>query len=329
MFRKMNKKVALSAIAGLWIVAIICLTSFIPYILDPNRLSDNNFVSNLILIVAITIFGVINSMIMSKSSNSANKDSLISKSRALFFEIVRKINDFYPYYQWISTVKQPEDQTKKNERILKAVAISDCETYLSLSFSDLKKLLKSEVPIKIEEHYFDTLLQNQYDAIVRIKKGKENIRFVDPSYYTTLRSGETRITPAERASEENHVHQMNMVVGVTSKVITTIIFNVIIGMFVKDLTSSITNAEAWVLLAQRMSALGTSTIVGFLLGGKDNDIAAGYVEDRIAMYNEFVSSGFKGKSREELAKEKSDKLQLEIKEKFDKAQLETIISKGD
>lgn len=314
MFKKVNKKVALTSIAGLWIIAIICVTSFIPYVLDPSRIGDNDFISNLILIVAITIFGVINSMIMSKASNSSNKNSNIAKARALFFDIIRKINDFYPYYQWITTIKQPEDQVKKNERLLKAVAISDCELYLSLSFSDLKKLLNTEVPIKIGNHYFDKLLKEQYYTIIRIKKGKDNIRFVDASYYTTLRSGETRITPAERASEENHVHQMNMVIGVTSKVITTIFFNVIIAMFVRDLNSTITNADAWILLAQRMSAFCTSSVVGYLLGTKDNDIAAGYVEDRIAMYNEFTSSGFVGKSREDLAKEKAEKLKQELKE---------------
>jgi len=311
MFKKVNQKVALSAVASIWIVAIICLTSFVPYILDPTQLANTSFVSNLILIVAITIFGVINTMLMSKSSNAGNKDSNIAKARVIFFDIVKKICDFTPYYQWIALVKQPDDQVKKNERLLRAVAISDGELYLALSFSDLKKLLKTEVPIKVGEHYFDKLLQEQYDVIVSIKKGKKNIKFVDPSYYTTLRNGESRITPSERSSEEYRVHQMNTIIGVTSKVFSTVVFNVIIGMFVYDLSSTITNAEAWVLLLQRMSALTTSSVVGYLLGTKDNDIAAGYVEDRINMYSEFASSGYKGKSREELAKEKAESIKRE------------------
>ena len=308
MFKKINQKVALSAVAGFWIIIIICVTSFIPYILDISQITKTSFVSNLILIVAITIFGVVNTMLMAKASNSGNKDSNIAKARVIFFDIIKKIIDFSPYYQWIALVKQPDDQVKKNERLLRAVAISDGDLYLSLSFSDLKKLLKTEVPIKVGEHYFDKLLQEQYDTIIRIKKGKENIRFVDPSYYTTLRSGETRITPSERSSEECHVHQMNTVIGVTSKVFSTIVFNVIIGMFIYDTSQEGLNPDAWGLLAQRMSALTTSSVVGYLLGTKDNDIAAGYVEDRINVYNEFVSSGYKGKSREQLAKEKVEAL---------------------
>jgi len=318
MFKKVNQKVALALAAMLWMIIIICLTSFVPFILDPSRVTQDSFVSNLILIVAITIFGVINSMVASKSSNAANEKSNLSKARAKFFEIIRKITDFSPYYQWISLVKQPEDQKKKNDRLLKEVAISEGELYLSLSFEDLDRLLKTKSPIKIGEHYFDKLLPKQYDTIIRIKKGKENIRFVDPSYYTTIRSGETRITPTERASEENRVHTMNMIIGVGTKVVSTILFNVIIGMFVYDTSQgAITNAEAWVLLVQRMSALTTSSFVGNRIGTKDNDVAAGYVQDRINMYNEFVSSGYKGKSREELAKEKADKLKA-LEEKNDK-----------
>jgi len=304
MLNKMNKKIVLSSIASLWVVAIICLTSFVPYILDPSKITEDSFISNLILIIAITIFGVVISMIMSKTSNAGNKDSNIAKARAEFFDIIKKIKDFSPYYQWISLVKQPFDQKKKNERLLKSVAISDVDLYLSLSFNDLKRLLNTTSPIEINGRYFDKLLPEQFNIINRIKKGKENIKFVDPSYYTTLRKGETRITPAERASEENRVHSMNMIIGVATKVLSTIAFNIIIGMFVKDISSSLSNAEAWVLLIQRMSAYATSNTVGYLLGAKDNDVAAGYVQDRINMYKEFESSGYIGKSREELIKDK-------------------------
>ncbi len=297
-----NKKVLLGFLALISVIAIICVSSFVPFIIDPTQWQTTEFLSDELIIVAITIFGVVCVMFIGQASNSANPNSNIAKAKVRFYGKVEKITNISGFCQWVKKVLQPNDIKSAKQREMLKNKIEDTDI-LKLSLKEIKSLI--DTPQKIEGIFYRGITKRQYKALKRIKNGKLKIDLVEPTYYLTFKAIDSDKTITERSGKESTKKTWLMVYSVGSKVIITLIVAMIMASFVRDTASGDSDlANSFLKFFNRMFALITSSFMGFIVGSQTNDIDAEFIEMRVLVQEMYLQyTTFVPLSEQELAKQ--------------------------
>lgn len=102
-----NKKILLGGLTMVLVLAIIVVSSFWPFILDPSRIGTTQFITDQMIIMAITIATTVSMMFISQASNALNPNSELAKAKVEFKKSIEKILEHTVFYQWIKRVLQP------------------------------------------------------------------------------------------------------------------------------------------------------------------------------------------------------------------------------
>lgn len=301
--RILNKKILLGAFAMLSLVAIVFVTSFAPFILDPAKIGTAEFWTDEIILVVIAIFSVICVMFMGQTDNAGNPKSQIAKQTSLFLGIRDKVVSS-EFTQWVHQVLEPNDQKEVYARVLNEINIKQPEI-VSLTRKDIKSLIN--MPQRIDGKWFDEITEKQYKAIIDIKNGKYNIKFVNPDYYLTDNHVGTKYTRSERAESEDNKRIGYVGLSLATKIIMVIVIGCVFGMYTRDVLANQDMSASLAKLFSRLFNVLSSSFVGYFVGCQDNDLVAGYVEMKVNTISDMLADkqkGFKAKSVEELAREK-------------------------
>lgn len=281
-----NKKVMLGVLAFISVIAIIFVSSFVPFIIDPTQWQTAEFLSDELIIVAITIFGVVCVMFIGQASNMANPSSNIAKAKVKFYEKIEKITNISGFCQWVKKVLQPKDIKSAKTRELMKMRIENADI-LDLSISEIKSLI--DTPQKINGIFYKGITKNQAKGAIRIKNGKLKIDIVEPTYYLSFKAIDSDKTITERSGKESTKKTWLMVYSVGSKVVVTLIVAMIMASFVRDTASGDNDlANSFLKFFNRMFALITSSFMGFIVGSQENDIDAEFIEMRVLVQEMYL-----------------------------------------
>ena len=299
--RKINKKILLGFVSLLACIGIIVVTSFFPFIIDPSKFLTKEFLTNELIIVAIVIFATISTIFIGQASNSSNPNSEIAKAKVSFNESMAKITNINAFFQWVRKVLQPEDIKLIKERELRKVGIEDFEI-LKLEISEIEKLVNE--PLRIGGHYYKKITEEQAKAVIYIKT-KLKIFLVQPNYYLTFNSNDVDKTITERSSNESKKKTNVIIISILSKLSMTIAIAMIFASFVPlDNSETITQTACWMTFISRISAMVSSSFMGFMIGSQINDIDADYIRMRVMVHKKFLEDkDFKPLSQQEEARE--------------------------
>ena len=298
-----NKKIVLGISALLCLVGIIALCSFFPYIIDPTLWQTEEFLSDELIIVAITIFATICLMMIAQASNAMNPKSKLAQARVKFYTSVDKIisgKKMNSFGQWVRKALQPSDIRTAKERQLVKAGIDDMSV-LDLSEEEIKSLVG--LPQKIGDRFYKSITKKQCADALRAKRARFSL--VDPSYYLTCEKNASGRTITEQSAQENKKKGALLTWSLLSKIVTTIIFAMIFTSLVYDSSTSVNNADCWMKFMTRMTAMMSSAFMGYLIGCQINDIDASYIELKIKTHNKYFEDEptFKPKTQQEEAKE--------------------------
>lgn len=277
MIKNWNKKVVLGIFTLLLIVAIICVSSFIPFIIDPTRFMNNTFLTNELIIIAITLSSTITVMFIAQASNMDNPKSDICKARVEFAKSVDTIDDLTKFYQWIKKVLRVRDKEEIIEREMNKLGVEP-KVYF-LDNNQIKELAVN--PQKFDDVFYKRLDETIVKEVLKLKKKINKLSFVEPNYYTTVKSIAPNKTNSEKASSEGKKKVLYIAVNLTTKVILTLVFAMIITSLVVDTQTAPSQAQAWLDFLSRMFAFVSSAFLGWLVGSKLNDIDAFYILNRV------------------------------------------------
>lgn len=314
---KVNKKIVLGLGALVSCIAIVALCSFFPYIIDPTQWQNSEFLSDELIITAITIFSIVCLMFISQASNAQNPDSRIARARVRFLggnrkdadgrtvriegsvERITKHNKISAFTQWVKQVLQPRDIRSAKERMLSKIGVDDF-TLLDLDDSQIRALI--ETPQKYGERFYKGISKKQAKEILRAKKLR--IEIVDPSYYLTCSAIDNNKTITEKSGRESRKKATLLSYSIVSKVIVSIVIAMIFASLILDTSQGVEQAKAWMKFVSRMFSMATSSFMGFLIGCQTNDIDADFIEMKCLAHDEFFEdSTFVPKTQQELAKE--------------------------
>ena len=265
-------------------LAIIIISSFFPFIFDPSRIGTAEFLTDQLIIMAITIMSTVSMMFISQASNAQNPKSELAKAKVNFEISVVKIKERTAFYQWVKKVFQPNDRRDIAEKEMLKLGI-DFKVY-DLSDSEIRKLTQAQ---KFGDNFFKPLNKAQIEAVISLKKRVNKIKFVAPNYYTTHKSLMIDKNLSEIASTENTKKIATVIFQLTWKILATFIFAAILASLVRDLTQEGgESAQAWMRFLSRIFAFIKSSFLGYLLGCKMNDLDAFYISKRVEVHQMYL-----------------------------------------
>lgn len=296
-----NKKVLIGGGALLSMVAIIAVSSFFPFIIDPSGWQTTEFLTKEIITAAIVIGGVVTTMNISQAKNADDPRSEIAKAKVAFRDTEAKI-DRPAFRQWVQAVQQPNDVKTIRRRLMRKHGLED-ERVFDLDITEIRQL---EVPQKFGDSFYHAMTEDQIRFVLDYKAGKYAIDMVNPDYYLSYSKMDQDLTPSEKGGRETKAKTAVMATTILSKIIRGLIISVIFASLVYDSNQAGEGAQAsaWMNFASRMFSLMTSMFSGWLTGTKINDIEADYINLRVGVQKEFLQDKtFQAKTDEELAKE--------------------------
>ena len=310
MRKMLNKKILLGVFSIITCLGLITVCSFVPFVIDPKQWQTSEFLADELIIVAIVIMSMVSVMFIGQASNAQNELSRIAKARVKFFESIKTVVDkgINAFRQWIKKVLQPEDIQTIKERTIRSLGIDDLKI-LELDESQLKDLYehgagKYTLGGSEETRYFKSITEKQYEGILKIKKNKFKVTFVEPEYYLSVKNLTDNRTISERAANEGKKKGAFLFFAVLGRLMLTVITAMIFASLVRDLNSDLDAASAWAKFLSRVWALVSSSFMGYLVGTQMNDIDAEYIEMRIQVHTRYLQdSDFKPISQQDEAKE--------------------------
>lgn len=296
----LNKKVFLGFLAFLFAVAFVCISSFFPFIIDPTRWQTKEFLSDELIIIAITIFGMVSFIFISQAQNAQDPRSELAKAKVRFTESIKEIKDRVAFKQWVRKILQANDKHEIKMRELEKIGIDDVSV-LDLEIAQIKALTE---PQRYNGRWYKSLSEEQIKFVLKVRQSNPLPNPVDPSYYLVAQSvGENR-TISEQSGNEGKKKTTLLSWSIMSKIIATLLVAIVLGSLVRDLASEQDNATAWMKFAQRMFSLSTSAFMGYLVGCQMNDIDAYYINLRVEVHQEYLSDKtFKPTSQQEEARQ--------------------------
>ncbi len=266
------------------VLAIIVVSSFWPFIFDPSRVGTKEFITDQMIIMAITIVATISMMFISQASNAQNPNSEIAKAKVEFKKSIEKIVEHTVFFQWIKRVLQQNDRKDIAEKGMLKLGV-DFKVW-DLSDDEIRSLTVAQ---KFGNTFYKPLTKQQIKGVFELKKRVKKIKFVSPNYYTSYRSLMSDKNLSEIASSENAKKISTIIFHLSLKIILTFIGAAILTSLVRDMAQEGgSSAQAWMRFLARMFAFITSNFLGYMLGCKLNDLDAFYIIKRVEAHTLYL-----------------------------------------
>lgn len=302
-----SKKLVLGVLSFLLVLAVIVVSAFSELTMNPSNWKSSAFISKELIQVAIAVMSMVCFINIGKSGNDLDSRSNIARARKEFMESIDKIKSkgVNGFLQWVKHTKQKNDQQDENESLLHSVGITNL-AYLDLSYNELEALLAQPYSKELPsgKTYFNQINKEQYETILKIKNGKNAIPFINPTEYLVLSKGSRIVSDSRKLSQQAKKETMTMVVDVGSRMVSVLMFGMIMGAFVVESLSEDADITRNLMdLFTRLSTALTSAFMGYMSGCKLNDITAEYINIKIAVHLQYLDDReFKPLSEQEIAK---------------------------
>lgn len=300
----LNKKMILGVSALFFGVAIIFVCSIVPLAVDPKQWNSATFISDEMIIIALTVLGEVCLLMIGQSYNEAQPVSKIAKARVAFDKSLdENVKNPVACDQWVRDVLEKKDQRDKYRRILRNAGLENMH-YFELTRQELKQLMSQPMSRGAggDKIYFRQLTKKQYRLIIDILDGKYVIDFVSPDTYRKLSKIDVDKTTSEKLANQQKKKTYTVLNSVFTKTLIVLASGLIFGALVPTGDEQ-SIGETFLKLFTRLFSFSSAGFVGFMLGGQINDIDAEYILEKIDVHKRFASDkDFKPLTEQELAK---------------------------
>lgn len=310
--KKLNRKTFLTGISVLFAIIIIIITSVLNAGLNPDNWNSTEFLSNLIITIAIGIFGVISGQGMGDNYFRTNEKGLFVSTYNSYNTMRTKINVHIDKFEdWNKRLYAKEYYQKCVRYLKNNYGIKQAELILEL---DKNQVLLLEQPRFFEtskgKTAFNSLTKEQIKAARKVLAGKIKMKYVHDSYFLNAYSKNKTQSMYEIASEQSKKQRQKYLSLMFYRVMVIIVFGFIMSGLVIDTQDPGGFNQAMINLISRLFTLFTSLAFGTLVASdliKDECI---YLDYKTTMLERFLidveTNKFTAKSEEEKAIEKME-----------------------
>lgn len=314
MLKKANKKVLLGAMAVLFALGFIIISSFFPFIIDPSRWQTAEFLSDELIISSIVVFGTVAVLFIGQAGNAQDERSEIARAKVRFDRARGPIRDYNRFSQWVKKVLQARDRDSIRERMMRAVGIDD-KSLLALTNPEIDSLV--DKPGTIGGKPYCSITEKQARELKRIKEADIGKGFVEPDYYLVVKDLERNRTISEKSGSEGRKKAALLSYSIISRLVVGLIIAMVFASLVYDTATGDTmeKATAWMKFISRLFALCSSSFMGYMIGAETNNIDAAYVNMKATVLEAYAQDiTFVEETREEIALQQMEKAKTLEKE---------------
>lgn len=310
--KKLNRKTFLTGISVLFAIIIIIITSVLNAGLNPDNWNSTEFLSNLIITIAIGIFGVISGQGMGDNYFRTNEKGLFVSTYNSYNTMRTKINVHIDKFDdWNKRLYAKEYYQKCIRYLKNNYGIKQAELILEL---DKNQVLLLEQPRFFEtskgKTAFNSLTKEQIKAARKVLTGKIKMKYVHDSYFLNAYSKNKTQSMYEIASEQSKKQRQKYLSLMFYRVMVIIVFGFIMSGLVIDIQDPGGFNQAMINLISRLFTLFTSLAFGTLVASdliKDECIYLDYKTTTLERFLIDVETNkFTTKSEEEKAIEKME-----------------------
>lgn len=309
-----NKKVILGGATVLMTAAIIGVSSFFPFVIDPSGWQNVDFLTKEIIIAVIVVAGTISSMFIGQAKNGEDPRSNLAKANRQFISTYESVKPRASgFRQWVRKVMEPADKKDRMERLFAKYGIKQ-PSVVELERSEIKSLING--PKEINGKKYMSITKRQYRFIMNVLDGRYEIRYVSPDYYMTTTSIASSKNRSEKAGKETMTKTVMLGTNLVSRIVRSMLFGATFASLIYDSASAGSEAEqamAWLTFISRMGSLCMSCFSGYILGSKNNDVDAEFVKLKESVLADFLAdTKFVEKTDDEIAEEEYEKAMAKI-----------------
>ncbi len=326
MKKRLNRKTMLSLISIFFILVIIVVTTCFNAGIDPNKWFTTDYLSSMLITLAIAVFGMISATGLGDSYYRSNETGLFKKTYDDYNEERTKITPIVDKFTaWSSHLYRVEYRSKIMRYLKIDNGIKQAEDILKL---DRTQIIKLNEPCKFEidgkDIYFKSLTKEQIDALLKVVDGKIKLKFVHESYYLNAYSKSKNKSMYEQASNQEKTKQKKFVGLILYRLTTTIVIGLIFaGLIIDTQKGDTSQSQVWLNLASRLFTFFTAMAWGFYISSeiiKDECIFLAYKTRMLETFylDVVVNKTFIPKTEEELAYEEYNKKRMKGEQENDK-----------
>ena len=281
-----DRKIVLGILSFILCLGIVIVSSFFPFIIDPTHLDITTFLTNELIIFAITIASLVSIMLVAQSLNAKDIGSKVYKAEQEFIKSRFSIDSDTLFFKWVKKELQPRDKRNIIIRKLELLAIpkESAFDYYDLTISEIENLVNLKTYTTEKGVVIRGLNAEQVKGIIKLKKQMPKLKFVEPSYYTTTQSFNATKTLSEIATKENQHKAGVLTTEIIGKLLITFITAFIFGSLVYDIGNEPKVSQALITFFSRLWAMCSAGFLGYRTGIKINNIDAFYVNKRIEVH---------------------------------------------
>lgn len=323
-----TKRTAYSSASILACIALIVIMSIVQATFDITKLKTVEYWVNLLISIAICIFGMIAGRQIGDDTYRNNPTGQYRMSLNRYSEIMKKLMDLklYAYIdEWLEIFRRKKLQSKIEMTLLDA-GIQQKEV-LDLDMTELHNLSKpfkkdwsnTEYRAKYFDDksetsvtYFKSCTTEQIRVIQACKAGKVKVSRLYRSFFVNA------FNQAEKDMWESSAHAgkkkgMYMGNSYIYKIITLISISMLLSGLTPVITDDVSQATLWLTMISRMFTLITSIVWGAYTGINIVKIDMAYLDFKVdtmsLLIEEYNEGIYKPRSVEQQAREEYDNAQ--------------------
>lgn len=267
-FKSLDIKKAIKGFTFLWGLILIVVMTIVQLAIEPEKLNFWVWLSSTLLLLGIMVFGLL-------MGESIGTDKQIEKVGGLYQTNLKDYNDknkslepiiifFSQFFHWF---KKRELYNKKVNYLINndidGSMVENIVKYIKLEH--LPELQNHALRLEIDgkEIFIEKQSEQQIMSIKDMLEGKVKIDSPNPSYYLNAFENSNCSTELEVGKQIDREIRFNKRFNRAMKIIVSIVVSLIWAtLTVKDFMSA-DDAQAWINLVSRITALFTSLLSGW------------------------------------------------------------------
>jgi len=266
--KNLDLKKAIKGFTFIWGLALIVVMTVVNLAIDPSKLDFWSWLSNTLLLLGIMVFGLL-------MGESIGADKQLEKVGGLYQSNLKEYNDkskalesiiifFSQFYHWF---KKRELYNKKVNYLINhdidGNIVENVVKYIKLEH--LPELQEHALKLIIgdKEIYIEKQNEQQIEAIRYVLEGKIKVDSPNASYYLNAFENSNCQTELEVGKQIDREIKFNKGFNRTMKIVISVFISLIWAtLTVKDFMDA-QDAQAWINLVSRITALFTSLLSGW------------------------------------------------------------------
>lgn len=288
--KKINLKQSVKAFSLVWGLVFIVVISITNIGIDKN-FDLIKWLGNSLILFGIMVFGLLIGESISIDRQKEKVDGLFQSNLSKYNEKLKSLDSIIIYFSQFYDWFMPLDLENKKVEYLIANNVNsqkakDIVKYCDMDdYEELKKhaIIKNGIPIGKLQNF-------EWEAVKEVLNGEISIKVSGASYYLDAFSLSSRKSVLEQGDVFEKQRKVYKTINRSIKIVSSVLVSITMGILtVQDFMNG-NDAQAWVNLVSRVTALFTSLLSGWLGGTIDVKLQAGILGHKLNVLNLFSNA---------------------------------------